>query len=144
MLVRAKLRSRRVTPSLCQRNRCLALVSILAISCSAAPFIGHEEQDIHTKRAIEGATPPSRFRDVASLEPETMPRPRCHREFLGHAYGEGIGIYAFDVCTEPACEIPSDAATATAKIREFGFSTWMQALRNKFDIVDSGLRLRQF
>ena len=73
-----------------------------------------------------------------------MPRPKCHREFLGHAYGEGIGIYAFDVRTEPACEIPSDAATATAKIREFGFSTWMQALRNKFDIVDSGLRLRRF
>ena len=85
------------------------------MQCS--PFIGHEEQDIHTKRAIE-----SRFRDVASLEPERMPRPRCHREFLGHAYGEGIGIYAFDVCTEPACEIPSDAVTATAKIREFGFS----------------------
>jgi len=112
------------------------------MQCS--PFIGHEEQDIHTKRAIEGAIPPFRFRDVASLEPETMPRPRCHREFLGHAYGEGIGIYAFDVCTEPACEIPSDAATATAKIREFGFSTWTQALRNKFDIVDSGLRLRRF
>jgi hypothetical protein len=87
-------------------------------------FISREEQDVHTKRAIEGAIAPSRFRDVAGLETETMPRSRCHREFLGHTYSQGIGIYAFDVCTEPACEISSDAATATAKVREFGFRAW--------------------
>jgi len=52
---------------------------------------------------------------------------------------KGVGVYAFNVSIELLGQIPSDAADATAKIHEFGFRTWTQSLRQKLDIVDSGL-----
>jgi hypothetical protein len=91
------------------------------------------------KSAVEGVITPSRLCDVARLEPEALRHSGSDREFVRHADGEGIGVYAFNVCIELLGQIPPDAADATAKIHEFGFRTWTQSLRQKLDIVDSGL-----
>jgi hypothetical protein len=52
----------------------------------------------------------------------------------------GVGVYAFNVSIELLGQVPSNAATATTKIRKFGFRTRTQPFRQKLDIVDRGLR----
>jgi len=102
-------------------------------------FVGYEEQDVHAECAIEAVITPSCFRNIASLEPEKPGHSGRDREFLSHTGGERVSVYAFNVSTELFCEVASDATTAKAKVREFGFRTGIQPLRQKLDVVDSGL-----
>jgi len=61
------------------------------------------------------------------------------REFLSQTDGKGVSVYPFNVSAKLLCEVPPDAATATAQVREFGFRTGIQPLYEKLDVVDSGL-----